>query len=415
MLRQLSRGVIALAAAAVLAVGGIVYAQIDGADRGVAPADSSGSFEVSGIDVDVKGPTADAARLAGWRLAQRKGWQMLAQRLNAGGGSLGDGALDSIVSGIVVENEELGPHRYVARLGVLFDRGRAAAILGVAGSITRSPPMLVIPLQVSGGVAAVFESRTPWQQAWARYRTGNSAVDYVRPSGTGPDPLILNAGQIGRPGRGWWRALLDQYGASDVLIPEVQLYRQYPGGPVIGVFTARYGPDNRMLKRFVLRVSNSASLNALLDAGVKRMDDTYQEALRAGVLRVDTGLIAPPEAIEEAPAEEQVVESDDSGVLSNVGTSVSIQFDTPDAGAVGATEASLRSVPGVRAAATTSLALGGVSVMRVLIDGDVAGLRAGLASRGWQVEEAGGTLRIRRQAAVAPPPPVVVPTPRPTG
>jgi hypothetical protein len=50
-----------------------VIAQIDGGNRGVAPIDSSGSFEVDGITVDVRAKTAEAARLGGWRLAQRKG------------------------------------------------------------------------------------------------------------------------------------------------------------------------------------------------------------------------------------------------------------------------------------------------------------------------------------------------------
>ena len=72
----------AFAGALLLAgAGGVVLAQIDGGDRGVAAIDSSGSFEVNGIDVDVSAPTAEAARLGGWRLAQRKGWEMLAKRL----------------------------------------------------------------------------------------------------------------------------------------------------------------------------------------------------------------------------------------------------------------------------------------------------------------------------------------------
>src|SRR3546814_4678482 len=45
--------------------------------------------------------------------------------------------------------------------------------------------------------------------------------------------------------------------------------------------------------------------------------------------------------------------------------SVSVQFDTPDAGSVEQGEAALRSVPGVRSATTSSLALGGTSVMAV--------------------------------------------------
>ena len=60
-----------LAGAALLLAAG-AYAQIEGG-RGVAPVDSSGDFEVSGVDVDVAARTAQAARLGGWRLAQRKG------------------------------------------------------------------------------------------------------------------------------------------------------------------------------------------------------------------------------------------------------------------------------------------------------------------------------------------------------
>ena len=413
--RYVTKSSVALASALALVGASIGYAQMDG-ERGAAPMDSSGSFEVTGVTVDTSGKTADEARMAGWRLAQRKGWQMLATRLGAGAADLGDGALDSIVSGIVVENEEIGPNRYVARLGVLFDRGRAAAILGVGGVSTRSPPMLVIPLQYSGGVGAVFESRTPWHQAWARYRTGNSAIDYIRPSGTGPDPLIFNAGQLGRPSRGWWRSLLDQYGASDIVIPEVELYRQWPGGPVIGVFTARYGPDNRIIRKFVLRVSSSASIPALLDAGVKRMDDIYEQSLAAGILRPDIGLIGPPEQVaEEAAEEDAIVETDDALTQSAVGGSVLVQYDSPDSNALTATEASLRSVPGVRAAATTSMALGGVSVMRVLFAGDANALKAALQARGWVVEDANGALRIRRGAAPTTPAAATAPTPAPTG
>ena len=59
----------------------------------------------------------------------------------------------------------------------------------------------------------------------------------------------------------------------------------------------------------------------------------------------------------------------------------------------------MRGVPGVRSAQTTSLALGGMSVMRVVFDGDPARSRAALEARGWQVLGSGTTLRIRRAAS----------------
>ena len=383
-------------------------AQIDG-NRGIAPVDSAGSYEVAGIPVDVAAKTADAARLGGWRLAQRKAWTQLSRRLGGGGAMLSDGTLDSIVSGIVVEHEEIGPNRYIAKLGVLFDRSRAGSILGISAYADRSPPMLVIPVQWSGGVGQVFEQQTEWQQAWARYRTGGSAIDYVRPSGTGPDSLLLTVGQTERPDRAWWRKIIDQYGATDILIPTVRLYRQWPGGPVIGVFQGRYGPDNRILGQFTLRVGNAAGVPQLLDTGVKRLDDLYQNALRSGALRPDASLLPLPKP-SETPTDDSVATVDDPTLAQIVGDvapagqglPIAIQFDTPGAAAVAATEGVLRAIPGVRSAATTSLALGGVSVLRVIYDGDPQSLKSALEVRGYQVLGEGQSLRIRRAPSLLP-------------
>lgn len=389
-----------------LSIGGTVLAQMEGGTRGVAPIDSGGAYEVSGVTVDVAAKTADAARYGGWRVAQRKAWVQLSNRLGGGGGLVSDGTLDSIVSGIVVENEQIGPQRYIAKLGVLFDRGRAGSILGISAYADRSPPMIVIPVEWSGGVGRVFEQRTEWQQAWARYRTGNSTIDYVRPSGTGPDALLMNLGQTQRPGRGWWRTILDQYGANDILVPVVKLYRQWPGGPVIGVFEARHGPDNRLIGGFTLRVGSADGVAQLLDTGVKRIDDLYQQALRSGTLRPDFSLSPPPAATPEptdAVTDDSIADIAGGLVGGSAGIAITVQFDTPSAGIVPSTEAALRGIPGVRSAATTSLALGGVSLMRVTYDGDPELLKSALESRGYQVFGSGQTIRIRRVAQLLPP------------
>ncbi|MFM9977644.1 MAG: Ig-like domain-containing protein [Sphingomonadaceae bacterium] len=397
-----------LLAMAALALGAVVYAQIESGDRGVAPIDTSTSFEVTGITVDVVAKTAEAARLGGWRLAQRKGWQALWAKTHGGasGPMLPDSALDSIVAGIVVDDEQIGPNRYVARLGVLFDRARTGEILGVSGNASRSAPMLVIPVQWSGGGPVSFETRSEWQKAWARFRAGSSPIDYVRPSGAGADPLLLTYGQAQRPGRRWWRSLLDQYGAADVLVPQVRLQRMWPGGPVVGHFSARSGPDNREVTAFVLRVPTSDGVPAMLDEAVRRVDQAYAAALAMGLLRPDPSLVVEtpvdPGALTNTT---DVAGSDDVDAPTENGSSavavtsaITVQFDTPDVGSVSGTEASVRAVPGVRAVTTTSLALGGTSVMRVDFDGDVATLRLALTARGFRVEEGGGVLRIRRAA-----------------
>lgn len=368
------------------------------------PAGDGSSFEVGGIDVDVVAKTATAARFAGWRIAARKGWQKLAQRYGRGG-DLPDGALDSLISGVVVEKELIGGNRYIARLGIEFNRARAGALLGIPPEQSRSAPMLLIPIIWTGGTGQAFERKTPWLEAWMRFRAGNSSIDYVRPAGSGPDSLLMNTGQILRPGRGWWRAILGQYGASNILMPIVHIHRQWPGGPVVGTFQARYGPDNDLLGSFSLRVSNTDALPALLDAGVSRVDSIYQRALADGVIHGDPGLnFHPPAANEEATDETDSNAVAEQGVQQVSASSITVQIDTPSATSVTAAEAAMRGVPGVHSAVTTSLALGGISVMRVTYDGDVGGLAAALEARGWHVQRGNGAIRIERPTAPAPTP-----------
>lgn len=397
--------------AVLLAIAGVtLIAQIEG-ERGIAPVASSGDFEVSDISVDVYGSDADAARTAGWKLAQRLAWKKLTAQTNGGvSTSLPDGVLDSMVSAIEVQREQIGPNRYIATLSILFDRARAGQALGVSGQVMRSPPLLVIPVLTEGGISSVFEYPSEWQKAWAMFRTADSAIDYVRTSGSSADAVLLNAGQIGRRGRNWWRVLLDQYGAADVIMPLARIERTSPTGTVVGRFSARYGPDNRYIGGFTLKVDKAEDIPAMMAQAVKRMDDLYTQALMSGILRPDPSLII------EEPIGNDVISNaaDDTdttefvpadGMTPGAGeTSYLIQFETPNVGSVGQGEAVLRSIPGVRSATTTSLALGGTSVMQVSFTQSLEELRVALAARGYTVQGSGTTLRIIRRATATTPP-----------
>jgi hypothetical protein len=388
----------------------VLVAQIEG-ERGVPPIASGGDFEVSGVKVDVYGPNADAARYAGWRQAQRTAWKMLWTRTNGAGGVpvLSDSQLEAMVSGIEIEGEQAGPNRYIATLGVSFDRARTGQLLGVSGSGVRSPPLLVIPVLWQGGAAVSYESINEWQKAWARFKTGESAIDYLRVRGDSADPLLLNAAQTGRRSRLWWRVLLDQYGAADVVIPIARLERQWPGGPVIGHFSARYGPDNHLIGSFALRAPNEAAIPAMMDTAAKRIDGLYTGALISGDLAPDPSLVIEEPVDPDSLELENLTEGDIQAIdvpVSPGTVSLSIQYETPNAAAVSQGEAQMRGVPGVRSASTTSLALGGMSVMQVSYQGTADALSAALQARGFAVQVSGTTLRIsRRAAAPAPTPP----------
>nr|WP_243855736.1 heavy-metal-associated domain-containing protein [Sphingobium vermicomposti] len=405
LIRLLSRPVQIVAAVALGLAAAALFAQMEG-ERGVPPIASGGDYQVSGIKVDVLGKDANSARQAGWRLAQRQAWRMLWTRTHGAAGvpSLSDSQLEAMISGIEIEYEQIGPTRYVATLGMLFDRARTGQLLGVSGQVVRSPPLLVIPVMWDGGSAVSYERINEWQKAWARFRTGESAIDYVRVSGSIADPILLNAGQTGRRGRLWWRVLLDQYGAADVVVPIARLERQWPGGPVTGTFTARYGPDDRLIgASFSLRASAESAIPQMLDEAARRIDQLYTAALNDGRLRPDPSLIieepVDPDALEIESAAEQPLNGFELPGAQGGASSFSIQFDTPDVGSVAQGEAALRGIPGVRSASTSSLALGGTSVMQVSFEGSVETLRAALQARGYGVSVAGSTLRIRRQGA----------------
>jgi hypothetical protein len=306
--------------------GGIVVAQIEGPKRGIAPIASAGDFEVTGVSVNVVGKDAFEARQKGWEEAQRIAWAALWRKTHGSpGAGLSDSTLDGIVSAIVVEQEQIGPRRYVAKLGVLFDRARAGQLLGVSGVTRRSAPLLLLPVTYSAGAPTVFEQRTSWQRSWAKYRTADSTIDYVRPSGAGGESLLLNAGQPERRSRIWWRTILDQFGAADVIIPIARIERQWPGGPVVGQFSARYGPDNKFLGSFTLRTTSSAGIPAMMDQAVVRMDELFQSAFTSGRLRADASLVLEPEVIED---EELASESDENPVTDE-GASLLDKTPTP--------------------------------------------------------------------------------------
>lgn len=388
-------------------LGGSLVAQMESAERGILPIDSTGTLEISGIKVDVGGKDAESARFAGWRIAQREGFKALWAKMNnrpiSQAPNLTDSTLDGLVSSIVVEQEQIGPNRYIATLGVLFDRARAGELLGVAGEVRRSAPMLLIPVLISGGTATTVELRNPWQRAWAQFRTSASPIDYVRVSGLGVDPLLVNAAQTKRPGRGWWRNVLDLYGAANILVAEVRMDRLYPGGPIKAHFSARFGPDGLPLGSFDLVARNSQELPRMMTQGVERLDELFVRAHTAGLIRGDPDLIIqPPPPPEEEEEEEEVSVSVVAPTVVQV-----LVTERGDAGAVAQSVAQIRSLAGVIWVTQAALPNGGAN-LSVNYRGDALALGLALQSRGWAVTNRGGVLYVTRGAApaIAPAAPV---------
>jgi hypothetical protein len=397
---------------ALIGVSAAVYAQLETGDRGILPIESTGTLEVTGIHVDVGGADAQAVRYAAWRLAEREGFRKLYAQTHSVPESqapnLPDSSLDDIVSSINVEREQIGPNRYIADLGLLFDRARAAQFLGVQdGQVQRSKPMLLIPIMVTGGTETSVEVKNAWQRAWALFRTSDSPIDYVRVSGLGVDPLLVNAAQATRPGRSSWRNLLDLYGASDILVAEVQVQRLYPGGPLNARFIGRHGPDGAIVGGFSLTQMNG-DMNALMTAGVQHMDHVFADALAAGQLTRDESLNQPPPPpMPEQPVEEKPVAKPIAAV-----NSYQVQVTGGDVRMYNFAMAHLHTLPGVDSATPQLINPNGTSYILVTYHGDIAQLAAALSGRGWIVETTGTVVRLKSSSNAPPPiPPPPVPAP----
>ncbi len=144
-----------------------LLAQIEG-ERGIIPVASTSDIEVTGVEVNTTGGTAEEARMNGWQEAARKAWA------KAGGPSMADGQIQGMVAAVVIEREQIGPRRYVATLSVVFDRARAGQFIGgTNGGRAHSSPLLVIPVLHSGGTSQVFEVKGQWQKAWAEFHAFN--------------------------------------------------------------------------------------------------------------------------------------------------------------------------------------------------------------------------------------------------
>jgi hypothetical protein len=381
------------------------WAQARGAPLVEDDEEDGGNYAIPGISVDAAGRNAFDARRNGWRLAQRKAWPQLWARMTGatpdGAPRLPDSALDAMVAGFDIEQEHIGPTRYIARLGVVFDRGRAGQYLGRSARVIRSSPMLLIPVLRDGGTMLAFERRTPWRAAWSRFRESGSSIDYVRPTGTAGDALLLPPAQAFRPDRNLWRTRFDRYGVADVLVAEARLARRWPGGPIRGAFRALHGPDARELARFTLDAASPAELPAMLDQAVVRMDAAFTAALRDGRLFSQSDLLVE---LPDIPTGAPVIGSgyaQDFDVAATQSVLV-VTLLTPDASALALAEAAVGTTPGVVRVTPAQIGLGASSTLAITHTGPVEELRFRLDQAGWRLDSAGGWT-LRRRGTGEPP------------
>ena len=290
------------------AAAALVYAQLEGADRGVPPIDSASNFEVTGIQVDVAGRHRRARRAsrAGARPSRRAG-RRCGRRPTAGpiergarphrirrstrsspasSSSRSRSARSAISPGSACCSTAPAPASCSASQRLGPPLGADAGHPGDADRLVR--PQLRIAQRMAAGLGAVPHRRQP-----GRLCPADRAPASIRCCSTPP--------RRGGRGRGWWRMLLDQYGAADVVIPEVaararsiRAARRSASSPPATAPTTGCSAASR------LRVANSAAH----PAHARRGRAPARRALQPGARRRPASARSDPDRRAAAAVEE---------------------------------------------------------------------------------------------------------------
>lgn len=207
------RSVLFLAA---LTAPGTVWAQSSGTN----------AFRITGVQVEAVANTSAAARDKAVSDGRAAALRQLMERLtmpedHARLPEAPADALDAMITGTQVEEEQIGPTRYVGRITYIFDGDKVGELLQAAGIPyvqVASQPMLVLPVTVDeSGQPALWDEPNPWREAWTRRDWENRLVPFVDPLGDLQDLQAISAAQVVEGDRGALRLIAGRYEAGFVL------------------------------------------------------------------------------------------------------------------------------------------------------------------------------------------------------
>jgi hypothetical protein len=330
-------------------------------------------FSIEGIEVDVKGPTAEDARIGAFRVAAKKGWGKLWDKLvdpsyKGKAPAISDADVYRVVSSIDVSNERMSATRYIARISIAFDPGAVRAALSRSGAgftQSRNRAMLLLPVLIDGGAATVYEPGNPWAVTWAKFPLIRSSIEYIRAEGTLADTMMLNSFVARHRSPEVISSLLARYRADGVVVAKATLTRTFSGGPVSGVFAAYTGNSSTPVDQFTLRRGNDAQLTEMLEEAIKRLDVAF-----SANAKTQREVVSGPVKL---------------GRVVAVGGIVAM-ISTPDAAALDSWTSRLRSVRTVGGVTVAELSLGGTSKLRIAANEGRDWLLYELDQRGLRME-----------------------------
>ena len=182
-------------------------------------------FAVQGVDADVTGPDATAARNQALMDVQVKAFFILVERLGSPeiAASLKHTKPEQIapfLKSLSIEEESSAPGRYIGKFTVRFLPEKIHKLLagyGVTLPANQANPMLVLPVWKGGASPQIWEDNL-WRKAWLDLRAEQSLVPIIIPLGDLEDTEAITAEEVLAQDPVKLEALRRRYGAKTVLV-----------------------------------------------------------------------------------------------------------------------------------------------------------------------------------------------------
>lgn len=157
-------------------------------------------FEVNGLKIDSRAYDELMAKENGIAEAQQKALQIVFRRLVAPADvarlpEVTTDMLYAMVRDFDIGEEKFGGGRYLATLSVRFEPQEVAAVLrsqSIRFAMTRSLPVVVLPVIDTGRARRLWDDPNPWRDAWAGRLPHPGLFSLVMPIGDLSDVSAVN-------------------------------------------------------------------------------------------------------------------------------------------------------------------------------------------------------------------------------
>jgi len=183
-------------------------------------------FEVTGIEVDESGSDDVQAKFSAIAGAQRSALQVVLRRLVQPDDysrlpQITGETLARTVRDYDIADEKLGGGRYLATISVRFLPEEVSNVLRdaqVPFAMTRSRPVVVLPVLDTGSSRRLWDDPNPWRHGWAGRTPHPGLFSVVMPAGDLSDVATVNVNQAISGDLGAMLSIAEKYQAAGTMV-----------------------------------------------------------------------------------------------------------------------------------------------------------------------------------------------------